>query len=284
LKPKEGFDFMNPIIKELTGFTPEEIYTETSKGKGLAETIVQPVREKHSGHRDRYLRTIRWPCKDGTYTWVELFLFPVYNHRSIEAIEGMARDIIHVSDGHDDILLQIIISLTRVIEARDAYTAEHSKRLAGWAEATARRLNCSEEEVQNIRWGALLHDIGKISIPDSILRKAGPLNEEEWQIMKRHPVIGAEMVTPLTRLQSITPLIRYHQEWYNGEGYPDGLSGECIPLGARILSVVDAFGAMTDNRVYRRARSQSEASQELQRWAGLQFDAQVVSVFNQIIN
>ena len=102
--------------------------------------------------------------------------------------------------------------------------------------------------------------------------------------MKRHPEVGAEMVTPLTRLQSVTPLIRSHQEWYNGNGYPDGLSGDCIPLGARILTVVDAFGAMTDNRVYRRARSPSEASQELQRWAGRQFDAQVVNVFNQIVN
>ena len=175
LTPKEGFDFMNPNIKQVTGFTPEEICSGSLRGKGLTETIARSLRENQPEDRHDYPHTIRWPCKDGSFTWVELFLFPVYNHRGIEAIEGMARDVIRHNGNHDDILLEIVISLTRVIEARDAYTAEHSKRLAIWAEATARRLNCSEEDVQNIRWGALLHDIGKISVPDSDLAQGRPV-------------------------------------------------------------------------------------------------------------
>ncbi|MCL4559725.1 MAG: HD domain-containing protein [Chloroflexi bacterium] len=184
----------------------------------------------------------------------------------------------------DDIYSQTVLSLARTINARDAYTAEHSRRLASWAEATARMFNLSPKDIQTIRWAAMLHDIGKIGIPDSILRKAGPLSDEEWEVMKRHPEMGADIIAPLKSLRPVTPIVRAHQEKFDGSGYPDGLAGEQIPLAARIITVVDAYGAMTDNRVYRKALTHTEAVDELKRCIGKQFDGQVVEAFFQVMD
>jgi putative nucleotidyltransferase with HDIG domain len=202
---------------------------------------------------------------------------------TLAEIAGNAIQRAHAFEALEVAYLETVLSLAKAMDARDSYTNDHSQRLAVWAEEIALELECQDDEIQSILWAALLHDIGKIGVPDHILRKPGPLTDEEWVIMKLHPVAGAEIVSPVKSLEDVAPLIRAHQERFDGQGYPDGLSGEDIPLGARILAVVDAYSAITDDRVYRKARSHEEAIEELQRCAGTQFDPGVVEVFIRVI-
>ncbi len=179
--------------------------------------------------------------------------------------------------------IETVLALANAMDARDTYTNNHSQRLAYMAEAVCIELGFTDEEIQTVRWAALLHDIGKIGVPDEILRKPGALLDSEWEVMKRHPEIGAKIVAPVKELARVAPLIRAHQERYDGKGYPDGLRGKAIPVGARILAIVDAFGAMTDFRVYRKRRSNFQAIEELRRCKGTQFDPDLVEVFIKVL-
>ena len=175
--------------------------------------------------------------------------------------------------------VQTVLALAHAIESRDFYTANHGARLVALSEAVARKLGCREEEIEDIRWGARLHDIGKIGVPDSVLGKPQGLTEPEWTLMRRHPEIGADIIGSVDRMRGVAKIVRHHQEKWDGTGYPDGLRGAEIPLGARILAVVDAYGAMTDARPYQPARAPEEAIAEIRRCAGTQFDPRVVEVF-----
>jgi len=180
--------------------------------------------------------------------------------------------------------LQMVLSLARTMDARDHYTSGHSERIAVWAEEVARALGCDEAAVQEIRWGALLHDIGKIGVPDEILRKPSHLTEEEWVVMRQHPIIGEEILASTDRMRGVAKIVRHHQEKFNGTGYPDKLRGQEIPLGARILAVVDSYSAITDDRPYKKARSHEAAIAELRRCAGTQFDPEVVDAFRRVVH
>ncbi|GEM_PF-1780042 len=183
----------------------------------------------------------------------------------------------------EEAYFQTVLALAKAMDARDTYTSDHSERIAELATAVARRMGFDEEMVHTIWLASQLHDIGKIGVPDAILRKPGPLTEEEWEVMKRHPEIGANIVAPVRKFRAVAELILAHQERYDGSGYPRGLKGEEIPIGARILAVVDAYSAMTEDRVYRRALSREEAIAELKRCAGTHFDPQVVEVFLRVL-
>lgn len=179
--------------------------------------------------------------------------------------------------------IEMVLALSRAMDARDAYTADHSERLAGWADAVARSMGCSDQEIQDVRWGALLHDIGKIGVPDRILRKPGQLTVEEWVAMRLHPVIGERILMPAGRLKGVAKIVRHHQERWDGTGYPEHLAGKAIPLGARILAIVDAYGAMIDDRPYKQAYAHAEAIAELRRCAGTQFDPEIVDAFCRVL-
>jgi HD-GYP domain-containing protein (c-di-GMP phosphodiesterase class II) len=153
------------------------------------------------------------------------------------------------------------------------------------AVATALDLGRSEEELHLIRLAALLHDIGKISIPDAILHKPGPLTDEEWAIMRRHPQVGGDILSQAGGIfHLLAHIVVAHHERWDGRGYPHGLAEEAIPIGARIISVVDSYDAMTSRRVYREPLSSEQAQAELRRCAGSQFDPQVVAAFLRILD
>ncbi len=197
---------------------------------------------------------------------------------------GAALENIQLSSDLEDAYTQSILALAKAIDAKDTYTSDHSRRLMKWATSVAIQMGCSSSEVEVIGWAALLHDIGKIGIPDNILHKPAELDLLEWQQMRRHPEIGADIVSHIKKLQSAIPFIRFHHEHFDGNGYPEGLRGNQIPLGARILSVVDAYGAMIDRRVYRAAKPPRDAVQELNFQSGSQFDPNVVRAFLRTLN
>jgi putative nucleotidyltransferase with HDIG domain len=175
--------------------------------------------------------------------------------------------------------LSMIVALSYIVESRDLYTDKHMKDIAEYSVAIAKKLGLSDNDIENIRKAALLHDIGKLSMPDHILMKPGKLSEEEMDIIKRHPLNGARIIEPVEPLKHTRDIIKYHQEWFDGSGYPDGLRGEEIPLGARIIAVADAFGAMTTDRPYRKALTMKQAVKELKEGAGTQFDPRLVEIF-----
>jgi diguanylate cyclase (GGDEF)-like protein/putative nucleotidyltransferase with HDIG domain len=172
--------------------------------------------------------------------------------------------------------LRAAASLARAVDARDVYTGSHSQRVADLAARTARRLGLPDEEIELTRLAASLHDLGKLAIPEEILRKPGPLTEPERMVLERHPQIGFRMLESLG-VDPVADWVLHHHERWDGSGYPDGLPGDSIPLGARIIFVADAFDAMTSERVYRRRVQPDEAIEELERCAGTQFDPGIVA-------
>jgi HD-GYP domain-containing protein (c-di-GMP phosphodiesterase class II) len=182
-----------------------------------------------------------------------------------------------------DFYFDTVKTLARTIDAKDHYTFSHSGRAEQYAKLIAEKLNLPEEVVREIEFAALMHDIGKVGISGHILNKAGSLTEDEKEVLKMHPIIGYNILAPLVFLSSVAPIVLYHQEWYNGKGYPEGLSGEEIPLGARIISVIDAYDAMTSDRPYRKALGKEYAVSELEKGMGTQFDPKVAKVFIDIL-
>ena len=173
--------------------------------------------------------------------------------------------------------------LAQVVEAKDPYTHGHSLRVQAWSVRVGEELGLDRDRLRMLSYAAELHDIGKIAVPDEILKGARPLTDDEWALMRRHPPRAAQMIEHIGFLEPAIPAILYHHERLDGRGYPEGLSGDAIPLEARIMGIVDSYDAMTSARAYRPAKSHEEAARELQRCAGTQFDARCVKAFLRVL-
>lgn len=172
-----------------------------------------------------------------------------------------------------------LILLANAIEVRDSYTRGHVERVRDYALLMAKNLGWQDQRLEDLRFAAILHDIGKIHVSENVLLKEGPLNDQEWEEIKKHPIIGSEMVRNVPYLISAIPAIRHHHERWDGQGYPDRLAGESIPLMARIVAVADAFDAMTSNRSYQKIRSLESAYDEIMSTSGTRYDPKVVRAF-----
>ena len=179
-------------------------------------------------------------------------------------------------------LISTLQSLVAAIEARDRYTQQHSHRVTQLSVMIAEEIGCSQDEIDTIKFAGILHDIGKISIKDSILLKKDKLTREETEVVQTHPIVGEKILQPLGLLPAERAIVRHHHERWDGNGYPDGLAGIEIPLLARIIAVADSYDAMTSNRPYRQALGNDEAVDELVRCCGTQFDKDIVDAFKKI--
>jgi diguanylate cyclase (GGDEF)-like protein len=200
-------------------------------------------------------------------------------HKGEEKVEDLKLKLERVGKKIDQILLESIYGFAKAIEARDHYTSEHAEEMVSIVRRIAKKMGMSKRDITNLERAAVLHDLGKIGIDDKILRKKGKLTKKEYEEIKKHPAIGAEIIRTVHFLKDVVPLVLHHHERYNGTGYSYGLKRDEIPLGARILAIADVYQALISDRPYRKAYSKREAMRIIKEGAGTQFDPKVVEVF-----
>jgi putative two-component system response regulator len=201
-------------------------------------------------------------------------------------LQARVRSLLRIKRYTDDLdsAESVILSLALTIEARDAYTDGHCQRLAEYALAFGRAVGLSDDDLHVLRRGGILHDLGKVGVPDAVLLKPGPLTPEEFEIMKQHTIIGDRLCGELRSLSRVRPIVRHHHEHIDGSGYPDGLRGEAIPLLAQIVGIVDLFDAVTTDRSYRAASTDEEACRELEQEVALGWRrADLVQAFTSLV-
>ncbi len=205
------------------------------------------------------------------------------NNLLARRLEEYTRNLQNLYDSLRSTYMRTIRALAQAIDARDHYTHSHSQNVTSYAMMIAEELGLSAKDKETIRQACELHDIGKIGIDDRILTKPGPLNEEEWEIIKGHSIKGAQILEPLAFLGAVITIVRQHHERYDGKGYPDGLKGQEISLGARIVNLADSYDSMISSRSYRQTPfTKEEAREEIKKNSGLQFDPEIVGAFLKI--
>jgi putative nucleotidyltransferase with HDIG domain len=193
----------------------------------------------------------------------------------VKTIKKINNDLVESKTQLEKAYLETVEALRLTVEAKDAYTRGHSDRVAYYSRALAKEIGLSEEEQKRIYIGGLFHDIGKIGVPDEILKKAGKLTDDEYSEIKNHPLIGNQIISATSVFEDICPIVKHHHERYDGRGYPGNLKGKDIPLYARISALGDAFDAMTSDRNYRPRLTLQEALLEIQKNCGTQFDPEL---------
>lgn len=183
-----------------------------------------------------------------------------------------------------DTYSDVVTALAKALDEKDFYTCYHAEEASYFAMALVSALDLPPQEVEGVRLGAILHDIGKIKIPSEILTKRSSLTPEEYAVIKQHPTIGAQMLEPFHTLKPVARIIKHHHERWDGRGYPDGLRGTAIPLGSRIVSLIDTYHAIVSNRPYRKALGKEEAIRRLRAVSGEQFDPSLVEIFVNLLS
>ncbi len=212
-----------------------------------------------------------------TMTWICYNVANV-SHNMLSRLVQSQQQLSEKNTKIENLSRQILLGLSMAVDAKDQYTNGHSKRVAQYSKEIARRMGKSEEEQENIYRAALLHDLGKIGISDEIINKTGDLTEEEYNLIKEHPRIGAGILEEISEVPALSIGAHWHHERYDGNGYPDGLAGEEIPEYARIICVADCYDAMSSNRSYRKALPQQKVRHELEKGMGTQFDPQIAKI------
>jgi cyclic di-GMP phosphodiesterase len=205
-----------------------------------------------------------------------------YENHLEELVEQRTAELDRALDSLENAYRSTLKALTAALEARDSETHGHSERVVTYSLRLGREYGLDRERLKALEFGALLHDIGKIGVPDAILRKPAKLTEEEWLRMREHPSHGQQILRGIEFLEGAARVVGQHHEKWDGSGYPLGLRGEDIDIGARIFAVADAFDAITSDRVYRQGKPYADAARELDDWAGKQFDAKVVEAFHRV--
>ncbi len=288
--------YVSPACETILGYTPEELTGTISfdivheedrpfvknllKGKPLDATYTIAYRARH---------------KDGNYVWLESSARAVLDRKTgdILEVQTASRNITErkkaekaLQDAHDHLreaYERTIEGWVRALDLRDRETEGHTQRVTELTLKVATTLGFSDEELSHIRRGALLHDMGKMAIPDEILQKPGPLNEVEWEKMRRHPLYAYDMLSPISYLHRALEIPFYHHERWDGSGYPHGLKGEDIPLVARLFAIVDVWDALSTDRPYRKKMPRSEVIKYLRENSGKLFDPKLVEVFMSVI-
>ena len=205
-----------------------------------------------------------------------------YEDHLEELVEQRTQELDQALNSLEDAYRSTLKALTAALETRDLETHGHSERVVSYSMRLGREYGLDSQTLKSLEFGSLLHDIGKIGVPDLILRKPAKLTPDEWVLMRQHPKHGQQILRGIAFLEGAAKVVAQHHEKWDGSGYPLGLSGDDIDVCARIFSVADAFDAITSNRVYRKGKSYSDAARELDEWAGKQFDPRVVEAFHRV--
>ncbi len=291
LTPTPGFEYISPAVTTITGYTPEELYTDPALGFNRLHPDDRPLLEA-AIRKDTPLEmppTFRWIRKDGTMIWSESRHVPIYDEAgNLVAIEGIVRDITERKRAEEELQQSVeklhealegtVHILVAAIEMRDPYTAGHQRRATQLACAIANEMDLPEEQIEGIRMAGLIHDLGKISIPAEVLSKPGQLSNIESDLIKAHPEVGHSILKAVEFPWPVAEIMLQHHERVDGSGYPQGLLAEEIVPEARILGVADVMEAMASHRPYRPAHGIDKALEEISQNRGILYDAEVVEI------
>jgi len=280
------------FYQQLIDAIPAEVIDAGDKYFVVNRSGSNPTYQPLSPTEYRFL-TVRIEHEEGFYGWLGLVSFnmnEIFRQGELQLLVSLAEQlsvVIANTNLYQDLelfIINMVKSLVFAIEAKDVYTRGHSERVSRLSMQMGRQLGLQGDELESLRWASILHDIGKIGIPETILNKPGRLTDEEFEVIKVHPAKGFEILKPVEQLASSLPGILHHHERFDGKGYPNGLAGEQIPLAARIIAVADTFDAISSTRSYRSAKSYYKALSIVKEVAGSQLDPKIVTAFNQIID